>query len=396
MYGYLFIARLPPHITLRTQKPMEKARIEAELHGELVHWYKVFGQFLKKNKIQAHELYNWDETGFQLGVGTKENVASTRENETIATGGIGQNITGIECISADGWVMHPWFLMCGSEQMEDWFDGDNDPSNYKVIKPTAKGWTDDKTAIQWLLDFHYTTKKRPLDGKPFSVLKQKFRKKNNEIVRWGGDVDDKRHFLRLIKTVRKDTFKSRTIKSSFYDTGIWPWNPHIVCDQIDPGWEDEPVLEIYGHTPSPEAEILSSVTNSPPNSDQRFSKIENKLQTIFENDEPDLPKVQKHINRAIHGGKQAIQDLALAKQTIKKMQSHKIPVKRSKRIIKGASKSHYRQLQAIRGFIDAVRRKQNWTLGMRVRTQGFETTGFGPTKLSKKKKRHQEVEIISM
>ena len=111
MYGYQFIARLPPHITLRTQKPTEKARIEAELHGDLVHWYEVFGQFLKKNKIQAHELYNWDETGFQLGVGTKENVASTRENETIATGGIGQNITGIECISADGWVMHPWFLI---------------------------------------------------------------------------------------------------------------------------------------------------------------------------------------------------------------------------------------------------------------------------------------------
>ncbi|KAJ5840176.1 uncharacterized protein N7525_005364 [Penicillium rubens] len=204
MYGYQFIARLPPHITLRTQKPIEKARIEAELYSEL------------------------DETGFQLGVGTKENVASTRENKTIATGGIGQNITSIECISADSWVIHPWFLMCGSEQIEDWFDGDNDPSNYRVIKPTAKGWTDDKTAIQWLLDFYYTTKKRvakgrprvlvidnhsshgtpefeylcqslniipwwfipklthrcqPLDSKPFSVLKQKFRKKNNKIVR---------------------------------------------------------------------------------------------------------------------------------------------------------------------------------------------------------------------
>jgi hypothetical protein len=110
MYGYQFIARLPPHINLRTQNPMEKARIEAELHGELVHWYEVFGQFLKKNKIQAHELYNWDETGFQLGIGAKENVASTRKNETIATGGIGQNITGIECISADGWVMDPWIF----------------------------------------------------------------------------------------------------------------------------------------------------------------------------------------------------------------------------------------------------------------------------------------------
>jgi hypothetical protein len=64
---------------------------------------------------------------------------------------------------------------------------------------------------------------QPLDNKTFSVLKQKFRKKDNEIVRWGGDVDDKRHFLRMIKQVRKDAFKSQTIKSSFRDTGIWPW-----------------------------------------------------------------------------------------------------------------------------------------------------------------------------
>ena len=41
----------------------------------------------------------------------------------------------------------------------------------------------------------------------------------------------------------------------------------------------------------------------------------------------------------IQGGKQVIQDLALVKQMIKRMQSHKIPIKKSKRIIKGASKS---------------------------------------------------------
>ena len=75
-------------------------------------------------------------------------MASTRERKTITTGGIGQNITSIKCISADGWVMHLWFLMRGSEQMEDWYDNDNNPSNYRVIKLTLKGWTDDKTAIQ--------------------------------------------------------------------------------------------------------------------------------------------------------------------------------------------------------------------------------------------------------
>lgn len=151
--------------------------------------------------------------------------------------------------------------------MEDWFEDDDNIANYRVIKPNSKGWTDDTTAIQWLLDFHFVTKKRvtrgrprvlimdnhgsygtpefehicqsfniipywfilkmiyrcqPLDGKPFAVLKQRFRRKNNEILRWGGDINDKRHFFQMIKTVRKDTFKSQTIKSAFADTGIWP------------------------------------------------------------------------------------------------------------------------------------------------------------------------------
>jgi hypothetical protein len=54
--------------------------------------------------------------------------------------------------------MHPWFLIRGSEQMEDWYD--ENPSNYRVIKSTSKGWTDDDIAIQWLTDFHHATRKR--------------------------------------------------------------------------------------------------------------------------------------------------------------------------------------------------------------------------------------------
>jgi hypothetical protein len=133
---------------------------------------------------------------------------------------------------------------------------------------------------------------------------------------------------------------------------------HIVCDHIDPSWEDEPVLDMYGHTrtPSPDGEFPSSATNSPPNSDQRFSKIENKLALIFEdaeNIDSHLRTIQKHTQCAIEGGKQAIQDLALARSTIRKMQSHKIPIKKSKRIIKGASKS---PLSSIAGNSRVVRR----------------------------------------
>lgn len=161
---------------------------------------------------------------------------------------------------------------------------------------------------------------------------------NNEIVRWGGNTDDKRDFLRLIKSVRKNAFKSQTVKSSFRDRGIWPWDGSIVCDTIDPHWEDEPVLQIYG-TPSPPREFPSSATNSPPDTDQRFSRLEDKLGTILEDSEPDLAKVQKYLKRAIRGGKLALQNASLAQKTITKMQSHKNPNQKTKRWVKGKTKS---------------------------------------------------------
>lgn len=52
MYSYQFIQRLPPHITLRTQKPIKKARIEAELHGELT---KCSVNFFEKTKSRPTE-----------------------------------------------------------------------------------------------------------------------------------------------------------------------------------------------------------------------------------------------------------------------------------------------------------------------------------------------------
>lgn len=61
--------------------------------------------------------------------------------------------------------------------------------------------------------------------------------------------------------------------------------------------------------------------------------------SLLEDKELDLPKIQKHIKRAIKGGKQAITDLNLTNQTIKKLQKHRIPTPKSRRIIKGASKS---------------------------------------------------------
>ena len=49
-----------------------------------------------------------DETGFQLGQGLNQSVVTVYKNKRSPTAR-GENITGVECIAADGWVMTPLY-----------------------------------------------------------------------------------------------------------------------------------------------------------------------------------------------------------------------------------------------------------------------------------------------
>jgi hypothetical protein len=140
MYSYRMIRRLPKHIKLTTQKPKESLRIQAENPGIISHWYDRLADLFNEYNFESHEIYNWDETGYQIGQGLNQHVLSTRQNATIATGDRGETITGIECIATDGWVMFPWFLVKGTSHQEDWYIRlSTDSKDYKVIQPTDSG-----------------------------------------------------------------------------------------------------------------------------------------------------------------------------------------------------------------------------------------------------------------
>jgi hypothetical protein len=109
--AYDFIARLPPHFIIIKQKPMEKARYEVYKPGYIVSWYNRLQIRLKTYGITLKNLYNFDETGFRIGEGKAQNVVSARENSKNNTSRQSKSLTGIECVSADSWVMPPWFLV---------------------------------------------------------------------------------------------------------------------------------------------------------------------------------------------------------------------------------------------------------------------------------------------
>ena len=341
---------------------MEKARIDSADLANLTIWFRNVSQVFEKHGIQPGEIYNWDETGYQIGQGKKQKVVSTWKLSVLATGGHTESITSIECIAADGWSMLPWFLPKGKNQME--WSTDTTMSDFR-IKPTPSGYIDDITAFEWLCSFQEATKTRvkkgrphvlfmdnhvfhatiefttfcnehfiipiwflphtahfaqPLDGESFQCLKHFFRAKNNEVVMYGGSVIQKRDFFRIIGDIRSKAFTPRIIRSAFKSRGIWPLNPELLLQPLQELMDkDADELCIFS-TPSPPPQLASSPVTSPPHTIERVTKLNTKLLTELKENSN---RFRKHVQRCMDGSALLAQQLALTKRELSKFRAEK-------------------------------------------------------------------------
>jgi nucleoside diphosphate kinase len=78
---------------------------------------------IKRESVEVNLISNitvqFDETGLRIGQRKTEKVVSARGNSSNFTGEQAESLTGIKFVSADGWVMSPWFLVKGQYHMEN-------------------------------------------------------------------------------------------------------------------------------------------------------------------------------------------------------------------------------------------------------------------------------------
>jgi hypothetical protein len=115
-WAYCFEKRLLEHLSLGPvrQKTKESKRIQAEDAGLLGSWYNQLANVIKDTL--AWLVYNFDECGFQPGEGKSRKVIGLKGKgkvPNLAESERGENIIAIECVSADGWHMDPWFIFKG-------------------------------------------------------------------------------------------------------------------------------------------------------------------------------------------------------------------------------------------------------------------------------------------
>jgi len=186
-------------------------------------------------QIPPKNIYNFDETGFQLGQGKSQKVVtsnSIQASQGIAISETNKSLTAIKYIAANGTVLPPYFIFKGEYQLECWYQqipDSVDTDKYRIAT-ASKGYITDEIAMNWIRHFHQHTEKwvsktdarlllmdshrshltynflnycekyniilfcfvphtthlvQPLDGQPFQAYKHYFRKKNNENISGG-------------------------------------------------------------------------------------------------------------------------------------------------------------------------------------------------------------------
>jgi hypothetical protein len=240
-------------------------------------WFRLVRNITEKYGILEEDIYNFDETGFQMGVISTAKVitGADRAKPVSVQPGNREWVTVIDCISSYGWNVPPVIIFEGKVHQSTWYS-DTLPLDW-VIGVSENGWTDNELGLKWLehvfekhtahrtkgvyrlliLDGHgsHVTPEfdlfckehsiitlcmpphsshllQPLDVGCFAVLKQSYGRQIEGYMRNGVNHINKPDFLRAFHAARTEAMTLANIQSSFAATGLVPHNPERVLSKL--------------------------------------------------------------------------------------------------------------------------------------------------------------------
>ncbi|CVL09158.1 related to transposase [Fusarium mangiferae] len=124
-------------------------------------WFKLVENTIAKYAIRPDEIYNFDETGFMMGViasGMVVTGTDRRGRPKAVQPGNREWITVIQAINAEGQAIPPFIIGAGQYHLANWYRDSNLPGNW-AIATSENGWTDNERGLEWLKHFDRLTTK---------------------------------------------------------------------------------------------------------------------------------------------------------------------------------------------------------------------------------------------
>ncbi|EAT84526.1 hypothetical protein SNOG_08250 [Parastagonospora nodorum SN15] len=246
------LVKRKPEVKSQVTRQRDHQRVLCSNPAIISPWFNLVRNVKAKYGILDEDTYNFDETGFQIGVGGSVKVVTASERRLRplqVQPGDREWVTLIAGINAMGWVIPPFFIFKAKNHDQAWY---HNPKDWR-IGVSKNGWTTNELGLEWLKHFIQHTTARTvgshrlliIDGHEShkSLAFQDLCEESKIITLSNSDIThiDKKAFLDTFNQVFDKAFSKDNILSSFQATGLLPDNPEVVLSK----------LEVKPYTPSP-------------------------------------------------------------------------------------------------------------------------------------------------
>jgi hypothetical protein len=161
-----------PELRARFQRKYDYQRAKCEDPAIIRGWFELVRNTIAKYGINDADIYNFDETGFMMGVISTAMVVTSSDGRTNAKRiqpGNREWVTVIQGVNSQGWTVPPFVVVAGKNHLASWYQNSGFPPDW-VIAVTDNGWTTNEKGMDWIRHFEKHTKARTIGGYRLLVL----------------------------------------------------------------------------------------------------------------------------------------------------------------------------------------------------------------------------------
>lgn len=309
-----------PELKMAFRRQIDYQRAKCEDPDIIRGWFRLVGNVKAKYGIVDEDIYNFDETGFLMGMLSTAKVVTSSERSnrprTIQPGNR-EWVTVIQGICTTGWAIPSYVVVKGKYHLLPWYQDGQFPRDWR-IHTSDNGWTTNEIGLDWIKHFDKHTKDRtkgvyrllvldgheshhssefeeycqgqkiitlcmpphsshflqPLDVGCFGPLKASYGKQIEKMMRMQITHITKDDFLAAFLEAFNTSITKKNIQAGFKATGLVPYDPESVIDRLDPKFNTPSPLNSRSGTPN------SWVTKTPQTSydiNQQSTTIKNKI-----------------------------------------------------------------------------------------------------------------------
>ncbi|KAF3349016.1 Glycerate kinase [Verticillium dahliae VDG2] len=268
-----------PELRTRFFRRYDYKRAQCEDPDAMNAWFRLVQNMVAKYGIQDADMYNFDETGFQMGVianGMVVTSSERRSNVKMRQPGNREWVTVIQGVGALGFCVPPFIVVSGKYHLSTWYQDDAISRDWRVAT-SPNGWTTNEIGLEWIRHFHQHTKSRtsggyrllildgheshhsvdfelyckenniitlcmpphsshilqPLDVGCFGPLKKAYGRQIEERMRAGTTHISKEDFFPAFSAAFQQAMTVENIQGGFRGSGLVPHDPEAILSKLD-------------------------------------------------------------------------------------------------------------------------------------------------------------------